>query len=53
MIYILIYAAIGLSLALYYRIKNGESELSSAEYICMFVFLWPLLIAGLALTGDL
>ena len=51
--YVFAYASIGCLLALYYRIKNGESELSSAEYICMFVFLWPLLIVGLALTGDL
>jgi len=53
MIYFLAYTAIGLGLGLYYRIKNGEPEISNLEYFGMFVFLWPLFVLGFALTGDL
>ena len=53
MIYFLAYTAIGLGLALYYRIKEGAPKTSNVYYISMFAFLWPIILIDYARTNDL
>jgi len=53
MIYFLAYTAIGLGVALYYRIKEGKPVVPTWYYISMFAFLWPIILIDYARTHDL
>jgi len=53
MIYVLAHIAVGLSMALYYLTKYGETRVSRNEYLFAYFFLWPLLLVGIYILREL
>ena len=53
MIYVLMYMAIGLVLAIYFRELLGCMDISIIRHLFEFVFFWPIILVACFIAGEL